>query len=337
MKTICYCLLPLLASAFNADDASAQGNPQDNLVHAWTFDDGTARDQVGTADGTLVGDIEITDGALMCTGGWMELPPDVIAINTFDELTVEVLYTPAEDLNTGFTMIAYFGTTTGNVGTDYFFLSSARGDDSSRAAISIGVEANPWEGEDGANGPEYDDGQLHHMVSTLTADTITLYLDGEQTGSTMLQREENTIQGISPDFAYVCRGGYLDDPNWLGFVHEYKIYDRALSEEEVALLYLLATDYDENDGLPEGFVLSQNYPNPFNPLTTIRYSVSQPTHVEISVYDLLGHRMETLVSEQKVAGSHEVVFDGRGLASGVYLYRMIAGSFQDTKRLVLLK
>ncbi len=89
--------------------------------------------------------------------------------------------------------------------------------------------------------------------------------------------------------------------------------------------------------LPREFVLDQNYPNPFNPFTTIRYDLPHNSFVTLTVYNTLGQQVAQLVKEQQQAGYHDVVFRGDGLASGVYFYRLQAGSFVDVKKLLLLK
>ncbi len=89
--------------------------------------------------------------------------------------------------------------------------------------------------------------------------------------------------------------------------------------------------------LPARFALEQNYPNPFNPSTIIRYSLPVNVHVQLNVYNTLGQQISTLVNEEQSAGVHEVVFQNPGLASGVYFYRLQAGTFQDMRKLVLLK
>jgi hypothetical protein len=83
--------------------------------------------------------------------------------------------------------------------------------------------------------------------------------------------------------------------------------------------------------------LAQNYPNPFNPTTTIRYELPKSSMVKLSVYDMLGREVSMLVNERKYAGVHEVKFDGSGLASGVYFYRMTAGTYVETKKLLLVR
>lgn len=88
---------------------------------------------------------------------------------------------------------------------------------------------------------------------------------------------------------------------------------------------------------PESFELSQNNPNPFNPVTKINYKLRVAGYTKLVVYNVLGQEVSILVSEKQVAGTHQVVFDGSGLTSGVYFYRIESGHFVETKRMVLLK
>ncbi len=88
---------------------------------------------------------------------------------------------------------------------------------------------------------------------------------------------------------------------------------------------------------PAVFSLSQNYPNPFNPNTIIRYSIPIPSYVTLKVYDILGKEIKTLLNEYKNAGTHEIEFDASNFPSGIYFYRMQAGSFTKTNKLVLLR
>ena len=88
---------------------------------------------------------------------------------------------------------------------------------------------------------------------------------------------------------------------------------------------------------PSTFSLEQNYPNPFNPSTKIKYSVTQSSNVVLKIYDVLGNEVATLVNEEKPAGSYEVEFNPSSLTSGVYFYKLQAGSFVDMKKMLLLK
>jgi hypothetical protein len=89
--------------------------------------------------------------------------------------------------------------------------------------------------------------------------------------------------------------------------------------------------------MPAHFHLGQNYPNPFNPSTTILYGLPSRSHVTLSVFNTVGQQVATLVEGEQEAGFHEVQFEASGLASGVYLYRLQAGDFVQTKRLLLLR
>ena len=88
---------------------------------------------------------------------------------------------------------------------------------------------------------------------------------------------------------------------------------------------------------PAGYSLSHNYPNPFNPSTTIKFELPKSSVVRLSVYDILGREVAVLVNERREAGVYEVKFDGSNLASGVYFYRLTAGDFVSTKRMLVLR
>jgi hypothetical protein len=88
---------------------------------------------------------------------------------------------------------------------------------------------------------------------------------------------------------------------------------------------------------PTTYVLDQNYPNPFNPSTTIRYGLPERSHVTISVYNTLGQQVAQLVNNAFEAGYYDVNFDASSLPTGVYFYRMQAGRFVETRKLLLVR
>jgi hypothetical protein len=98
----------------------------------------------------------------------------------------------------------------------------------------------------------------------------------------------------------------------------------------------ISSTENEND-IPDSYSILQNFPNPFNPATSIRYSVPELTKVSLRVYDVLGNEIATLVNEEKERGVYTVNFDASQLASGMYLYRLQAGSFVETKKMILLR
>jgi hypothetical protein len=106
-----------------------------------------------------------------------------------------------------------------------------------------------------------------------------------------------------------------------------------------SLLTSIITDVPQAlaNQLPRGYVLSQNYPNPFNPSTTISISLPSRSPVLLKIFDLLGRHVATLVAEELPAGTHTRRWNASGMPSGVYFYRLQAGAYSETKRLLLLK
>ncbi len=92
-----------------------------------------------------------------------------------------------------------------------------------------------------------------------------------------------------------------------------------------------------DDGIPQAFDLLQNYPNPFNPVTRIRFSLPKDVHVTLRIFNVLGQQVKVLVDEHHTAGTYVATFDAAALSSGVYFYRIEAGDYIETKRMVLLK
>lgn len=93
----------------------------------------------------------------------------------------------------------------------------------------------------------------------------------------------------------------------------------------------------EEDGIPTTYALDQNYPNPFNPATKIKYSIPQQSFVSIKVYDILGNQISTLVNENKSPGFYEADWNAESISSGIYFYTIKAGSFVETKKMMLIK
>jgi hypothetical protein len=106
----------------------------------------------------------------------------------------------------------------------------------------------------------------------------------------------------------------------------------------IGLEFNIVTGIDDNPkGLSHEFLLFQNYPNPFNPITKIKYSIPQRSLVTLKVFDLLGKEIITLLNGEIMAGSYEYTFNASSLPSGVYFYKLQAGNYTQTKKLVFLK
>ena len=98
----------------------------------------------------------------------------------------------------------------------------------------------------------------------------------------------------------------------------------------------------DHDALPNKYALYQNYPNPFNPVTTLRYNLPQDQMVTIAIYDMMGRTVRTLINRQETAGYKSIQWDsandaGVSVSAGLYLYRIQAGDFVQTRKMVLLK
>ena len=231
---------------------SAQGTDPGtvNLTHSWTFDDGTTNDQAGTAHGTLMEGAIIEDGALVTAdlGQYMEMNAEDVGLNSYTEFTCEAWYASFAGMNASYTMFFYFGGLKNGMGYNGFFLTPARGDNFSRAAISCWADT-PYQGESGANGPEYEDGTLHHMVATLNETQIALYMDGIETGRTDLSAS-NTIDALEPLYLLPVQERVHLDATWRGYLYEFNIYDRVLTGDEITFLSLQDPTINAVDGKP---------------------------------------------------------------------------------------
>ncbi|MEJ2536512.1 MAG: T9SS type A sorting domain-containing protein, partial [Calditrichia bacterium] len=95
--------------------------------------------------------------------------------------------------------------------------------------------------------------------------------------------------------------------------------------------------FDSTFNLPHTFQLFQNYPNPFNPTTTIAFDLPKTSNVLLKIFNILGEEVTTLVSARLFTGSYTYKWDATNLASGVYLYRLEAGDYIETKKMILMK
>jgi PKD repeat protein len=141
---------------------------------------------------------------------------------------------------------------------------------------------------------------------------------------------------------------YDQNPTWIfndeGTYTVYlKVTDGQTEDVEIKTNYINASVVGIKENIiPRKINLYQNYPNPFNPSTKIKFTVPsvgayRNTFVQLKVYDVLGNEFAILVKEEKVAGTYEVEFDGNDLPSGIYFYSLIAGNFNETKKMLLLK
>lgn len=226
-----------------------------NLKHQWTFDDGTALDKIGNVTGTVVGNGTLANKGFNTSGNaHMTFPAGEIGINAFPEITTEIWCTSDAGKNSGWTMLSYFGATEAGGGKNCTFVSIARAVDGSMVALETG---GFW---DGATGAEYDDGKLHHFVSTISANAVKFYIDGVMVAIDSIQ-VGNSIANISTQYAYLGRGGWSADPNWLGTFHKYSLYNKALTDDNILFLYQAGAEKEAViSANANAFAFDTNYP-----------------------------------------------------------------------------
>lgn len=154
-------------------------------------------------------------------------------------------------------------------------------------------------------------------------DAFAIYLDSDGEGDTAGRAWERFEDGSYNDFGTQLNPTFSwgrDADLWIGAVYTPK-----------------PTSVDSDDLLVRSFGLAQNYPNPFNPSTSISYTLSEQAHARLEVFNLVGQSVAILVNEQMAQGTYSVNFNADNLPSGVYMYRLTAGSFSDSKKLTLIK
>ena len=158
-------------------------------------------------------------------------------------------------------------------------------------------------------------------------------------GSSIYKSTDNgttwILDGTSPE--PIRRLSFYTDQNG--------IFGWAVGNEGTVLRYksrITNINTENDEAIPEHYSLFQNYPNPFNPETTIKYEIPNKSDITLKIYNLLGQEVKTLINESKKAGYHQIIWDGRNnngvkVGSGIYIYRIQAGDFVKTKKMVLIK
>jgi hypothetical protein len=149
-------------------------------------------------------------------------------------------------------------------------------------------------------------------------------------GDSLGSRNEGFINSINIQSLALDNNGYI----YAGLGQDMilssgGVWRRPLSE--------IVTSIEEQTTQPTDFILSQNFPNPFNPSTKISWQLPVGSQQTLKIYDVLGNEIMTLIDEYKPAGRYEIEFNASTLPSGVYFYQLKAGSFVETKKMLLLK
>jgi hypothetical protein len=156
------------------------------------------------------------------------------------------------------------------------------------------------------------------LDTTATTNTVTVNISAHANRSVIF-RPQVVLVGIDPPSVTTTVGDvFTERPDQAGPM---------LAHQKVSGTH----------ALPNEFALAQNYPNPFNPTTTIKFDLPFDTKVTLKLYDVLGREVRTLVDREMPAGFHQATVEGSSLSSGVYIYKMEAGSFTQVRKLLLLK
>ncbi|MGA7161884.1 MAG: T9SS type A sorting domain-containing protein [Bacteroidota bacterium] len=186
-------------------------------------------------------------------------------------------------------------------------------------------------------------------VATGKTGKDSIYIVNQGTGDLII----SSIVSPNPQFTLSPTNADIPPSTGLYFVVTFAPLDSSTQSEYIGFvdnaagspqsIYVLGNEGTstgiarEHDLQPKSFSVSQNYPNPFNPTTVITYQLPASTLVTLNVYDELGRLVRTLVDERQSSGIHSISFDGGSLVSGVYFYRLSAGNFVSTKKLMILK
>ena len=287
------------------------------------------------------GDIEITSYGnyviVGTTGIWFEEEPLIMMINPQgDSLwtkvfsnVIEYTWSIEETYDSGFIIAG------GIVGNNYFevclFKTDSQGDSVWTKSHQGSFDIYSRDVEETVDSGFVVVGRVYANV----ADQMFIYRT-DNLGNPKWYREMNKefddLEGYdieqTPDGGFIIAGAIAYDGTNNGVAYLLKTNSLGLVSEVENGNY---SDY------PLNFILGQNYPNPFNPSTKIKYSIPQSTNVVIKVFDILGNEIETLVNEEKQVGAYEITWYAENLPSGVYFYQLKAGSFVETKKMVLLR
>jgi len=192
------------------------------------------------------------------------------------------------------------------------------------------------------------DGYSNYNQAYAFTDTVFIYYaltNGQDTTKFNTEIITNLISDESVEFNYTLSDSILNA--FSSFIYQFRTVDKNIIPDyrrfpesghfSIDLHDITQLDDAENEIQIYAWTLSQNYPNPFNPETKISYSLKEAGNVELIVYDVLGNEVAKLVNEHKPAGSYEVSFNGVNLPSGVYIYRIKAGNFSHSRKMILLK
>jgi hypothetical protein len=185
-------------------------------------------------------------------------------------------------------------------------------------------------------------GSITWLISAPSTGTYKLNIFYQNPGSQ--QTGQIKVDGVTAISSFAMAGKadstgtnvLTDGFNLIGGSHAFTLSGSQVKVDYIQLIKETTVSSVDNE-LPQGYALEQNYPNPFNPTTTISFALGKASNVKLTVYNLLGQKVATLIDSRLAAGAHTVLFDAGKLSSGVYIYRLDAVDFRAQKKMMLIK
>ena len=184
--------------------------------------------------------------------------------------------------------------------------------------------------------------ELRNDGSTSTATAVSAVVSTTDTNVTDIQGvlafgniAPGQVKSTSTSFS--LRYNTQNNPSSIDFIVHIFSNGRFFWRDSFTITLPITGIVENEVNLPLEYAIKQNYPNPFNPTSTINYSIPKNSFVTLKVFDLLGSEIATLVNNLQPQGNYDIEFDGNQLTSGIYFYRLQAGEFVETKKMVLIK
>ena len=332
----------LIIFCFSSVSVIAQ---EDALIHQYKFD-GNLEDAVGDSNGVYVaGDspepiyIEGHDGT---ANGAIDFPAGdllgyMIRVGSFS---------PSQEGTPNEMTVTFWGLWHGSTGSWQDIINKRDGwsptemvwgiNQHSAAGDVLSVRRNGLNCDSDQGMPE---GEWTHVAIAMNNDECRFSINGVQYFNGFFE------YGTKWD-AKIVMGSAANDPEPLGWrpgdayngaLDDVRFYSRMLTQEEILAIYQPTAIEEKSSTVPSQFELAQNFPNPFNPSTNISFILAKNSHTLIKVYNILGQEVATLVDENLIAGPHTIQFNGSHLESGVYFYNIVAGDYQASKKMMLIK
>jgi hypothetical protein len=320
------------------DDETVEGavpavGPGGEVYVSWSGPLGIMFDRSLDGGATFGEDIFVADQP----GGWAFDVPGIFRCGGMPITACDVSESPFR----GNVYVAWSDQRNGTDNTDVFFIASTDGGESWGDIVRVNDDTTavhqffPWMTVDPSTGIIYLVFYDRRNSSGVATDVyVARSEDGGQTFANFMVSESSFIPRSNVFF-----GDYIDIVAWNGLI--YPIWMRL----DYTRLSVWIAIIDESVGIEpvrdvpvaRGFDLAQNFPNPFNPVTTIAFDLPRASMVNLAIYNVKGQRVETLVDGRREAGRHRVSWDGRGIASGVYFYRITTDDGSLVRKAVLLK